>query len=100
MRGKVIVMGLFLFICFVVMEVVLMVSSFTKYEEKKQWLLVRWVLRAGELTVFLFVMLLPNVTFDFKYRLCFFTLMIRLVRALIMYLLSSIFTRSIWLLHE
>lgn len=79
-------MGLFLLICFVVMEVILMVSSFTKYEEKKQWLLVRWVLRAGELAVFLFVMLLPNVTFDFKYQLCFFTLMIRLVRALIMYL--------------
>lgn len=86
MKGMVIVMGLFLFICFVVMEVVLMVSSFTKYTEKKQWLLVRWVLRAGELAVFLFVMLLPNVTFDFKYQLCFYVLMLRLARALIMYL--------------
>lgn len=86
MKGMVIVMGLFLLICFVVMEVVLMVSSFTKYTEKKKWLLVRWVLRAGELAVFLFVMLLPNVTFDFKYQLCFYVLMLRLARALIMYL--------------
>lgn len=79
-------MGIFLLICFAVMEVALMVSSFTKYKEKKQWLLVRWVLRAGELAIFLFVVLLPNVTFDFKYKLCFFTLLVRVARTLIMYL--------------
>ena len=81
-------MGLFLFICFVLMEAILMISSFTKYQEKKQWLFVRWALRAGELAIFLFVMLLPNVTFDFKYIFCFFTLLIRLARALGMYLIK------------
>lgn len=68
---------------------VLMISSFTKYSEKRQWLLARWVLRAGELAVFLFVMLLPNVTFDFKYKICFFILVIRLARVLVMYLVKK-----------
>lgn len=81
-------MGFFLLICFIVIEMVLMVSSFTKYSEKRQWLLARWVLRAGELAVFLFAMLLPNVTFDFKYQMCFLTLLIRLVRVLVMYLVK------------
>ena len=87
MKGKVIVMGIFLLICFIVFEMALMISSFTRFSEKKQWLVARCVFRAGELAVFLFVMLLPNVTFDFKYKLCFILLIIRLAGAFVMYLI-------------
>ncbi|MDY3818944.1 MAG: hypothetical protein SO019_07800 [Lachnospiraceae bacterium] len=72
-------MGIFLLICFIVFEMVLMISSFTRFSEKKQWLLARCVCWAGELAVFLFVMIFPNVTFDFKYRLCFVLLIIRII---------------------
>ena len=87
MKGKVIVMGIFLLFSFIVFEIALMISSFTRFSEKKQWLVARCVFRAGELAVFLFVMLLPNVTFDFKYQLCFILLIIRLAGALVMYLI-------------
>ena len=84
---KVIVMGIFLLICFIVFEMALMISSFTRFSEKKQWLVARCMFRAGELAVFLFVMLLPNVTFDFKYQLCFALLIIRLAGAIVMYMI-------------
>lgn len=87
MKGKVTTMGIFLLICFTVFEMALMISSFSRFSEKKQWLVARCVFRAGELAVFLFVMLLPNVTFDFKYKLCFAFLIIRLAGALVMYLI-------------
>lgn len=87
MKGKVIVMGIFLLICFTVFEMALMIVSFSRFSEKKQWLVARCVFRAGELAVFLFVMLLPKVTFDFKYQLCFALLIIRLAGALVMYLI-------------
>ena len=80
-------MGIFLLICFIVFELALMIVSFSRFSEKKQWLLARCVFRAGELAVFLFVMLLPNVTFDFKYQLCCVLLIIRLAGALVMYLI-------------
>ncbi|MDD7177858.1 MAG: hypothetical protein SPG09_10060 [Lachnospiraceae bacterium] len=64
-----------------------MISSFTRFSEKKQWLVARCMFRVGELAVFLFVMLLSNVTFDFKYQLCFGLLIIRLAGALVMYLI-------------
>ncbi|MBO5154266.1 MAG: dienelactone hydrolase family protein [Eubacterium sp.] len=80
-------MGIILLICFIVFEVALMISSFFRFPEKKQWLVARCVFRAGELAVFLFVMLLPNVTFDFKYKLCFALLIIRLAGAVVMYLI-------------
>lgn len=80
-------MGIFLLICFIVFEMALMIVSFSRFSEKKQWLVARCMFRAGELAVFLFVMLLPNVTFDFKYQLCFALLIIRLVGALVMYLI-------------
>lgn len=80
-------MGIFLLICFIVFEVALMISSFSRFSEKKQWLLARCVFQAGELAVFLFVMLFPNVTFDFKYKLCFVLLIIRLAGAFVMYLI-------------
>ena len=70
MKGKVIVMGIFLLFSFIVFEIALMISSFTRFSEKKQWLLARCVCWAGELAVFLFVMSFPNVTFDFKYQMC------------------------------
>ena len=79
LKGKVTKMGIFLLICFIVFEMVLMISSFTRFSEKKQWLLARCVCWAGELAVFLFVMIFPNVTFDFKYRLCFVLLIIRII---------------------
>ena len=84
---KVIVMGIFLLICFIVFELALMISSFSRFSEKKQCLVARCIFWAGELVVFLFVMLFPNVTFDFKYQLCFALLLIRLAGALVMYLI-------------
>lgn len=81
-------MGIFLLICFIVFELALMISSFSKFSEKKQWLLARCMFRAGELAVFLFVMLLLNVTFDFKYKVCFVILLVRLARVIVMYLIK------------
>lgn len=78
-------MGILLLVSFILMEIVLMVLSFTKYQTKKEWLSARWIIRAGELAVFLFVMLLPVVTFDFKYKICFCILVIRLLRVLLAY---------------
>lgn len=78
-------MGFCLLILFLIMELTLLVSSFTKCEEKRDWLLIRMIVRASELIAFLLVMLLPNVTFDFKYKLCFWILIIRVAKAVILY---------------
>ena len=80
-------MGIFLSICFILLEISLMVFSFSRFSEKKQWLFARCIFRAAEIIVFLVVMLLPNVTFDFKYKMCFVILLIRLLRAFLMYLI-------------
>ena len=78
-------MGFCLLILFLIMELTLLVSSFTKCKEKRDWLLIRMIVRVSELAAFLLVMLLPNVTFDFKYSLCFWILMIRVVKVVILY---------------
>lgn len=78
-------MGFCLLFLFIIMELTLLVSSFTKCEEKRDWLQIRMTVRAGELVAFLLIMLLPNVTFDFKYKLCFWILIIRAAKAVILY---------------
>ena len=81
-------MGFCLLILFLIMELTLLVSSFTRCKEKRDWLLIRMIVRASELVAFLLVMLLPNVTFDFKYKLCFWILMIRVAKAVILYFIK------------
>lgn len=79
-------MGLVLMILFVALETVLMALSLTKFCDKKKWLIIRMYVRGAELLIFIFAMLLPNVTFDFKYKICFFILLERLVRNTVMFL--------------
>lgn len=78
-------MALLLFIAFISAEVLLAVLSLTSYREKREWLRIRWIIRAGELVLFLVVMLFPNVSFDFKCKLTFAVLVFRLLRVLLMW---------------
>lgn len=78
-------MGFVLLGLFVVVELVLLVVTFTKQKEKVQWLQNRVIARAGEVVLFLLVLLLPQAAWDFRFKMCFLVLAIRIVTALITY---------------
>ena len=79
-------MGILLMILFAALETALAVLSLTKFSDKKDWLRIRVYVRGIEMILFIITMLLPMTTFDFKYKLCFFVLLARLLRNGIMHL--------------
>ncbi len=81
-------MGFVLLGLFAVIEIVLLAVTFTGQKEKVQWLRNRVFVRAGEMVLFLLVLLLPQAAWDLRFKLCFFVLVIRIVTALVTYLLK------------
>lgn len=71
---------------FVVMEIALLVITFTKQQEKSQWYQNRTLIRGGEVILFLLALLLPQITWDFRFKMCFWVLIIRLFTAGIIYI--------------
>ena len=78
-----------LFGLFVVAEMALLVITFTKQIEKAQWLRNRVLMRMGETVFFLLALLLPQVSWDFRFQMCFFVLLIRVAVALVIYLIKG-----------
>lgn len=80
-------MGLLLLL-FVLVEIALLVITFTKQKESKLWLRNRVIARAGEIVIFLFALLAPQVAWDFRFKTCFFMLVIRVVTAIMGYVVK------------
>ena len=78
----------FLLCIFIIAELALLIITFAKQKEKNQWLKNRMLIRAVELAVFIMALLLPQVALDFRFRMCFLMLMIRIVTASISYLVN------------
>lgn len=75
----------FLLLLFVIVEIALLVITFTKQKENKQWLRNRVVARVGEIAIFLLSLLVPQVAWDFRFKMCFFMLFFRVGTALVGY---------------
>lgn len=71
------------------MEVALLVITFTKQQEKREWYRNRTVIRAGEVVIFLFALLLPQISWDFRFKMLFAVLAIRLLSAGIIYICKN-----------
>lgn len=81
-------MGFVLLGLFAVIEIALIVVTFTGQKEKVQWLQNRVIARAGEVVLFLLVLLLPQAAWDFRFKMCFFVLVIRMATALVTYVVK------------
>lgn len=75
--------GFILLGLFIVIEIALLAITFTKQKEKKHWLQNRIIFRVGEVVLFLLALLLPQAAWNFRFKMCFFILIIRLVTALV-----------------
>lgn len=71
------------------MEIGLLVLTFTKQKEKADWLRNRMVIRGAEVMVFLLALLLPQVSWDFRFQMCFWMLLIRVAVAALCYLIQG-----------
>ena len=81
-------MGILLLL-FVIAEIVLLVITFREQKEKEQWLKNRVLTRVSEIVIFLVALLLPQVAWDFRFKLCFFLLVIRVATAAISYFVKK-----------
>lgn len=70
---------------FIAMEIALLVITFTKQQEKSKWYRNRIGIRTGEIIVFLAALLLPQITWDFRFKMLFGILAIRLFTAGLIY---------------
>lgn len=61
-------MGILL-VLFVIAEITLLVITFTKQKGKQEWLKNCLVTRISEMTIYLVVLLLPQVAWDFRFKL-------------------------------
>lgn len=73
----------FLLLLFVISEIALLVITFVKQKENKQWLRNRVIARIGEIAIFLLALLMPQIAWDFRFKMCFFLLVIRAVTAFV-----------------
>ena len=78
-----------LLLLFVIAEIVLLVITFREQKEKVQWLKNRVLTRVSEIVIFLVALLLPQVAWDFRFKLCFFLLIIRVATAAISYFVKK-----------
>lgn len=81
-------MGFLLLGLFIILETALAVVTLTKQKEKAAWLRNRVLVRGCELLLFLLALLLPWAAWDFRFRLCFFLLLIRIGIALAAFFLK------------
>lgn len=73
----------FLLLLFIIVEIALIIITFSKQKENEQWLRNRVIARVGEIAIFLLALLMPHVAWDFRFKMCFFLLIIRVVTALV-----------------
>lgn len=78
-------MGFILLGLFAVAEVALLFVTYTKQKEKMQWIRNRVIVRAAEMLLFLLALLLPWAAWDFRFKMCFVVLLIRIVAAVVSY---------------
>ena len=88
-KEQVIIMGFVLLGLFVIVEIALLIVTFVKQKEKVQWIRNRVVARVGEMVLFAFTLLLPGVAWDLRFKMCFGVLLIRVVIAVIFYVLKN-----------
>lgn len=81
-------MGLILLGLFAIVEIALLVVTFTKQKENEKWLRNRLIARMGEVVLFLLAILLPLAAWDFRFKMCFFVLVIRAMMAFIIYIIK------------
>lgn len=81
-------MGFVLLGLFVIVEMALLVVTFVKQKEKVQWLRSRVIASTGEILIFLVALLLPWCAWDFRFKICFAILLIRVVIALVVYVVK------------
>lgn len=81
-------MGIVLLGLLTIMEIALVVITFTRFGEKVSWLRNRAVCRAFEWFTFVLILLLMKRGGDFRFRFCLILLLIRAAVALILYLLK------------
>lgn len=84
-KEQVIIMGFVLLGMFAVVEIALCIVTFTMQKEKAQWLKNRLIARCGEILLFLIAILLPWCQWDFRFKMCFAVLILRVVSAAISY---------------
>lgn len=78
----------FLLLLFVIVEIALLVITFVRQKEKKQWLRNRVIARTGEIVIFLLLLLTPQVAWNFRFKMCFALLIIRVVTALVSFIVK------------
>ena len=77
-----------LLLIFLIAEVLLVIISITKQRGKREWLRNRIVTRVSETLFFLIALLLPQITWDFRFKICFYLLAIRVVTAIVSYMVK------------
>lgn len=84
-KGQVIMMGFVLLILFAIAEIGFVIFTVIKQKENVQWLKNRIIFRGGEVVLFLLALLFPQVKWDFRFQMCFYVLVIRVLTALVTY---------------
>lgn len=82
-------MGFVLLGMFLAAEVALAAVTVTRQKEKIYWLRNRAVCRMAETAFFVLALLLPWVSWNFRFQLCFFVLLMRAAAALIAYYIKG-----------
>lgn len=81
-------MGLVLLGLFAAAEGALLIVTCMRQKEKEQWLRNRWITGTVQMGIFMLALLFPQAAWDFRFKLCFAVLFIRLAAAVMIYLLK------------
>ena len=77
-----------LFVVLVITEIVFAIRAITSHVTKKKWSEGRGLVNAGEIIVYLLMMVLPGIDFSFRFKCLFLLLVIRLILSGIVFLAS------------
>lgn len=78
-------MGFIILGLLAIVEMALFVVTVTKQKGKEEWLRNRLIAGVGEAALFLIAILLPPAAWDFRFKICFYVLVIRAMMAFICY---------------
>lgn len=81
-------MGFIILGLLAIVEMALFVVTVTKQKGKEEWLRNRLIAGVGEAALFLIAILLPPVAWDFRFKICFYVLVIRAMMAFICYMIK------------
>lgn len=80
-------MGILLLL-FMIAETLLVIITFAKHKKTCEWLKNRVMTRVSETTAFIVLLLLPQIVWDFRFKMCFYILVIRVVTATVSYMVK------------